>query len=139
MFKQNEPTPNQTKIKNYLPIEMQKEFEKFDIQKKGFLTYKEYTALSLSNLKKPKSKQEMGDVVFKQDIGHLENETENDYFELFELFSENGKINFGSLRRICEKVQYKIDDDEILAMIRRFGNDGIDYETFCRIVEFDKS
>ncbi|KAM0678967.1 hypothetical protein BDAP_000344 [Binucleata daphniae] len=117
---------------------MQHNFDKFDIQKKGYLTYEEYKLLALSNLKKPLPIQKMGDTVFQQDVIFCENmHTEDDYSELFELFSEGGYITYGSLYTIMQKTGFDCNENEILNMIDAVTDKKmIDYEKFCKLLQF---
>lgn len=118
---------------------MEKDFEKYDLQNKGFLTYEEYKALSYSHLKRPKQKENMGKAIFKHDLRELEKQNrEKDYTGYFELYSENGYITYGSLRRLCEKVNLDIEDSTILEMIDLCKNketQRMGYDEFVKLMQ----
>lgn len=117
---------------------MEDDFQKFDILKKGFLTYNEYKLLALSNLKKPLPNKQIGDTIFLQDVVFYEKEhVDNDYSELFALFSENDYITYGSLYNIMQKTGFACDQQTILSMLEAINDQkNIDYATFCKLLDF---
>lgn len=99
---------------------MDTDFHKF-ASNTDFLTYDEYVRLSLSHLQKPLPITQIGTTIFIQDIRKIQlNESQSDYSELFELFSENGRITYGSLRNIIDKVGIEVSDNDVLNMIKYF-------------------
>lgn len=118
---------------------MDTDFHKF-ASNKDFLTYDEYVHLSLSHLQTPVCKAEIGNAIFIQDIRKIQFTTPCDYSELFGLFSENGRITYGSLRSLVNKVGMEIGDDDVLKMVEYFKReDGIGIEEFNAICQYGKN
>ncbi|EJW03312.1 hypothetical protein EDEG_00221 [Edhazardia aedis USNM 41457] len=124
---------------------MQKDFDKFDAMKKGYLTYKEYKLLSLTHFIKPQPEHIMSDAIFLQDIVriddmvlHEKDDVHNEYQSLFKALSENGSITYLSLKNICQKIGLNVTDHEIEEMLKLFDNKGdeLDFEQFLRILKY---
>ncbi|KAM0686923.1 hypothetical protein COBT_001845 [Conglomerata obtusa] len=115
---------------------MEQDFDKYDIINKGFLTYEEYRLLSLSHLTRPLSHEEIGDVIFKHDLrNHKIEKTNNEYIEIFKLLSENGYITYGSLLKMCVKIEYEIKPQQLQQIIKCVDCDEkIGYEKFTKIM-----
>lgn len=112
---------------------MQRDPGTFDMGKKGFLTYEEYVGYSISILRQPLDKKEMGNRIgysemrFRKDVVDLEG--------VFDFFS-SGKdhISFDTLRNAVSRLEMEIPDEDVVEMIFLLSPSGkVSRETFADV------